>query len=333
MRTPRPELLARCREVNNGSIRPAARIAVVLAFLFPSTDCVGQGADLKSELIQRSERDGLAIVNAATSYVTVMPLGSPLTDLQNPRGNMPGWFTPDGKHVVWHQLEYLALETFDEKRLGTLEGRFRLFRALAVSPDLTKVAFEVTSGAGTRRISGLHWGTLGSTELNVIASEPQANESYKASCSLGWSSDSTRIVYERDNKIRVYDIRTGGTANLGEGVCPTWSPSGDWIAYRSLESEAMLMTPNGDARTRLMPGRKILGFLHWSPDSAYLLFSEEVRWNPLNASQLVVLRVRDRETTPVMDFGPEGGQDKNFSWIYDYKSFCATCNRTNGRPR
>jgi len=82
-----------------------------------------------------------------------------------------------------------------------------------------------------------------------------------------------------------------------------------------------------------MPGRKILGFLHWSPDSAYLLFSEEVRWNPLNASQLVVLRVTDRETVPVMDFGPEGGQDDNFSWIYDYKSFCATCDRTDGRPR
>lgn len=79
-----------------------------------------------------------------------------------------------------------------------------------------------------------------------------------------------------------------------------------------------------------MLGRKILGYLHWSPDSKYLMFGESHQPDLLEffqgqfgtTTRLSVYRVRDGATAPIHSFGIYGGSDLGFGWIYNYSKFC-----------
>ncbi len=81
------------------------------------------------------------------------------------------------------------------------------------------------------------------------------------------------------------------------------------------------MRPDGSQRELLTKG-PILGFLHWSPDSKYLLFSENER-----ANRLSVLSLSSLAVVPVLEFGFKGGRDNGFGWLADYRQFCAECKR------
>jgi dipeptidyl aminopeptidase/acylaminoacyl peptidase len=57
---------------------------------------------------------------------------------------------------------------------------------------------------------------------------------------ISWSPDGRRIAFEMQTSgqpvseiyaIDILDVETGGISQIGLGQSPSWSPSGDWIAY------------------------------------------------------------------------------------------------------
>jgi WD40 repeat protein len=160
---------------------------------------------------------------------------------------------------------------------------------LAISADVDKVALQGKEG--------LAYLSVGSNELHVV--DPSAGESHFMSGRIAWSPAGDQIVYERDGKILVLDLASKQSKQLASGFDPSWSPDGRWIAFRSPEGFGVVMSPFEKESRVVLPGKKLSGALRWSPDSEYLLCSEnDAAFLPARlltemTSQLVIYRIRD----------------------------------------
>jgi Tol biopolymer transport system component len=214
----------------------------------------------------------------------------------------------DGKMVAYAGLRRggprrrVAISTYsviDGKRTVYAEGDYA--GAVAISPDASKLAFSAAKkeehgeGDNHLHIIDLKTGqeTLGPevpTYAWVIAS---------------WSPDSRHLAYDFRGEVRVWDADTGKVTKIADGGgAPSWSPSGEWIAYyRGVvdpEASRILKRPiyvRGDWAARLLvvhpdgSGGKTLfaipdfadkrrtprGFIEapvWSPDSQTILINE-----------------------------------------------------------
>jgi Tol biopolymer transport system component len=164
--------------------------------------------------------------------------------------------------------------------------------AISISPDGTKlacVARTATNGPGLFRILDLKTG-------KIIVGQPPSQRSNNA---ISWSPDGLRIVFSADVEmpgdeppvpaVFVMDAETGAVSKIAKGWGPSWSPSGEWIAYFSYTAHVRdkrgwwsfagawgvsLMHPDGEDSMFIhkfgwpMNTRPI-----WSPDSKTLLLT------------------------------------------------------------
>jgi hypothetical protein len=135
-----------------------------------------------------------------------------------------------------------------------------------ISADNRKLAFVGTFAFPKNR--GLNLLTADGQIRNLITLEERSYPD-----SFGWSPSGDELVYDGAGKIYIYSLSSGSSRLLVEGTSPTWSPKGEWIAYRDLKGRAVLMSPDGSKTKDILPGSIIQRGLRWSPDGHYLLFS------------------------------------------------------------
>lgn len=209
---------------------------------------------------------------------------------------------------------------YDEINVTTLDGDLitsftpkpRVRRILAyfaeLSPNGASVVFVgnflTPDGRGGY---GIHF-LAHSGEFRTLVATPEA----KTPQSAGWSRDGQTIVYDLGGHILLYHLGTNTSSPLVDGSRPTWSPSGMWIAYRSSDGTAALITPDGSSRRHILDKVKLGWGLRWSPDSRYLLYTDSDR------REIRVLDVLTGETEGI--FTPFDRNETELGWRWALKT-------------
>jgi dipeptidyl aminopeptidase/acylaminoacyl peptidase len=156
-------------------------------------------------------------------------------------------------------------------------GDFSQVHATAISADGSKVAFLADEGDGDTR--GLFLLDVGNGQINKVAKT--------IAVTVGWSPDGRELVLgtpggDTAPQIKIFDINSHRLRELVEGNWPSWSPSGDWIAYFDHSNEGVhLVRPDGTGNRILKNvGKSLLAYRAfggapvWSPDEKKLLLNE-----------------------------------------------------------
>jgi Tol biopolymer transport system component len=212
--------------------------------------------------------------------------------------DLHGTLSADGSLVaatglVQGQLE--GADTFLFLVYSAKEGTWRQYgyhhcrSTPAISPDNSKLAFAISSSERPHSVF-IHFidiKTGAETEGPPVGSDPMIH--------LSWSPDGTRIVFDTskwkpypvdrwtDNSVEVLDLADGRITKIADGRYPSWSPSGEWIAFldASEDQRAWLVHPDGSGKkllTELSWGGDFWGQPVWSPDSRRVLLNQP--WNP-----------------------------------------------------
>jgi hypothetical protein len=107
---------------------------------------------------------------------------------------------------------------------------------VAISPDGSKLACVTRSTAETPS-------RLQFVDLKTGAVSP-GPESTKNAGQITWSPDGRRIAFDKEDArsvegkvipslraIYILDVESGTVSKIAEGMSPSWSPSGEWIAF------------------------------------------------------------------------------------------------------
>ncbi len=197
----------------------------------------------------------------------------------------------------------------DRKDLEVLVG------SVTISPDGSELACVTRKMPGAP--SGLRILDLKTGKVIVGPEMPE-----RAGSGISWSPDGHRIAFDKEEgkairllrAIYVLDVETGKVSKIADGMSPSWSPSGEWIAFVDVSNQAhsqneyriSLMRPDGT-------GSRVLTTFHsdvvpnlkpvWSPDSKTLLINESRNpdkdtWN-IYLLDLITLKLTKKfENTP-----------------------------------
>jgi len=89
------------------------------------------------------------------------------------------------------------------------------------------------------------------------------------------SPDGKRMLSSDGKHLNLYDLETGATQSLGEGV-GSWSPDGRWIAA-SEHGRIVLIDASTTSHRKKLGASGVDNHLIWSPDSKRLLFVKQER--------------------------------------------------------
>ena len=258
----------------------------------------------------------------------------------------PGWFSQDGRLIVWEVWPYsifkpeepsILVQTIEGQTIATWTGLIQATSTLALSPDKSRVALEAINHHTSMSVTGLQYVVLGTSKRIFLDPQPPESEA-RGSISLGWSPDSRRILYSRRGRVLTVDIETGEREEIAEGNNPAWSPDGRWITYSTLDRHPMLMDPSTRRVMKLWGDRQLTGPIAWSPDSCCISFSSDAK-DIKDATDIVypsgnmiVYRISDGSWFKVSGFFMSGvATSAGFGWFYGYKEFLAR-NQANGSP-
>jgi hypothetical protein len=125
-----------------------------------------------------------------------------------------------------------------------------------------------------------------------------------------WSPSDKQVAYDSGGSVKIYQVGGDmpGIRVLAKGTDVTWSPDGEWIAFRDRDTYYAIH-PNGNGRRKLFHNYwgDAVSALYWSPDSRIVAYVRELGFLQggaldAEASQLRVRRLEDgSEDSPCPD--------------------------------
>lgn len=289
--------------------------SVLLLALVSCDACGAAPADnLQRELRHRNERDGLWLGVWRQDIIQLFAPGDDRRqEVRLPRSYFGGFFLPDGKRVLASWRDQMFLLTLNGDIIREWKGMFGT-RFATMSSDARKVALTAvqqdSTGTATLRY---YWALVESPDYEMIAEETVVQSGSEPEM-LSWSPDGAALVVSLGGEVRMYDLPSKTYKSLGRGLDPTWSPDGRWIAFRTGDGRAILVKTETWISHEIIQTRKVLYGLQWSPDSRYVLFSEHYSSGFCSTTRLVVYRISDGATQPVLS-PCLGWTNRDFGWV------------------
>jgi Tol biopolymer transport system component len=177
------------------------------------------------------------------------------------------------------------------------------FESLCWSYDKSRLAVGVHRGFPELKLEILNLGS---------GVDQTVDPSVKELTSQCWSPDDREIVYEAGDGVRIYEVRNDKSSTLlaPGGKEPTWSPDGNWIAFREGDTFYEIR-PDGRDKRRLLRSRDVWSPLWWSPDSRFVAYVASVPFAIDDFYRLRILRLEDNSD----DWVAEGQISGGYQWL------------------
>lgn len=195
----------------------------------------------------------------------------------SPGGDRVAWAVPLGTHAAGAPSRFALAISPTKRQEWKPYGDFEEVGVAEFSPDGSKVAF-VAKGYGVMVLDLVSGKTEATPKLPVTPLQTN----------IGWSPDGELLVMEvyRDgemSQISTVNLDTGDVRVIGDGHAPSWSPTGQWVAYFDESWEKCIVVHPDGTGGRVV--QNIGGHLFssyrqfafravWSPDGSQLLLNE-----------------------------------------------------------
>ena len=285
--------------------RAALMLAIVAVGSAISPGAAGMDESVLAELVRLEKETGLAIAFYENELGVISFKKRASYDMGKlvPMGSSGGTVSPDGAEVAVNSLNWGAGyrdHTMSLDIVGTDGSALREHREVrggvaCWSHDKSKLAMVFVEPPDAKL------GILDLATKKMQTLEPQTANRELSLTSQCWSSDDKELVFEGDGKAQVYEIDKDHTRILATGTKPTWSPDGNWIAFRD-GNYFCAIHPSGEGKKKLFHKTRAYSGLFWSPDGRFVAYvHEDFLALDVEFYHLMVRRLKDTSETWVAD--------------------------------
>jgi hypothetical protein len=296
-------------------MKKAAAFSLLLVISLPVVAVPQSKESVRAELIRLQKQTGLTL--ASLGFGLNVALFDKRTLVQIPISTGPaimtGTISRDGTEIIVSRLRASASDSLELLRTDGSDSRKLplTYAGAMVSPvqslcwsyDKSRLAVGIHRGSPELKLEILN---LGSGVDQTVA------PSVKEQISQCWSSDDKNIVYEAGDGVRIYEVGGDKSSTLlaPGGKDPTWSPDGNWIAFRD-GNTFYEIRPDGQDKRKLLHRRDVYSPLWWSPDSRFVAYIALARFAIDDVYELRVRRLEDNSD----DWVAEGQIAGEYQWV------------------
>ena len=285
--------------------RAALMLAIVAVGSAISLGATGMDESVLTELVRLEKETGLAIAfyENELGVVSFKKRAFYEMGMVVPTGGLDGTVSPDGAEVAVDSLNWGAGyrdQTIFVDIIGTDGSGLREYREIngalpCWSHNESKVAMALRKPREGRL------GILDLDSKKMRTFDTETAEEFSRFTSQCWAPDDKELVFEGDGKVQVYEIEKDHTRILATGTKPTWSPDGNWIAFRD-GNYFYAIHPSGEGKKKLFHKTRAYSGLFWSPDGRFVAYvHEDFLALDVEFYHLMVRRLKDNSETWVAD--------------------------------